>query len=113
MLPKKERLTRTEFNRFFAMGRRFSTPVAQIVYVPHERLHVSVVVSKKVEKRAVRRNKIRRQIYAIVRNYRAEEAVCGVFVIITRPGVHGHTYAALKDEITAQIRIILKKQQRS
>jgi len=99
MLPKKERLSRAEFNRFFSMGKRMHSPSVQVVYSPHPELHASVVVSKKVARLAVKRNKIRRRIYDIVRNYRLQNPVTGVFIFLTKPSVNTLTYEALKDEI--------------
>ncbi|MFZ2253149.1 MAG: ribonuclease P protein component [Minisyncoccia bacterium] len=109
MLPKKERLSRLEFNRFFSVGKRQHSPLFQIVFAPHETLHASVVVSKKIAKRAVVRNKIRRRIYDIVRNYHSEERMCGVFIFVVKPGVVTTPYAALKSEVITALQTIVKK----
>lgn len=106
MLPKKERLSRAEFNRFFSAGKRVHSPSLQYIYTPHTALHVSVVVSKKVAKLAVQRNKIRKRIYDIVRHYRAENGLTGVFIILTKAGVSSMTYVSLKEEIRSTIQKI-------
>ena len=103
MLPKKERLSRLEFSRFFSMGKRYHSPFFTIVHTPFEVLHVSVVVSKKISNRAVMRNKIRRRIYDIVRHYRTEQKVGGVFIFLTKKGVEKASYNSLKSEVYAQL----------
>ncbi len=100
MLPKKERLTRAEFNRFFGLGRRKHSPSFQVVYYPYEALHVSVVVSKKIAKTAVLRNKIRRRIYDIVRLYRKEFGLTGVYIFLAKAEAIPMKYDALKSAIT-------------
>lgn len=104
MLPKKERLTREEFNRFFSVGKRKHSPSLQCIYAPHDTLHVSVVISKKIYKSAVKRNKLRRRIYDMVRRYRAQHALTGVYIIIAKAGVTSLSHTALHDEVLACIK---------
>lgn len=106
MLPKKERLTRVEFNRFFSIGKRFHSPSFQVVYVPHSALHASVVVSKKNARLAVERNKIRRRIYDIVRHCKSDTGLSGVFIFLTKSGVQKASYVTLKDEIHTLVKKI-------
>ena len=108
MLPKKERLSRASFNRFFSMGKRFHTSLFTVVYTPHPTLHASVVVSKKVSNRAVVRNKIRRRIYDIVRHYRTETGMCGVFIFLTKPEIKNTPYTSLKDGVNAVLEKICR-----
>lgn len=103
MLPKKERLSRSEFNRFFSVGKRLHTPLFTMVYVPDSVLHASVVVPKKVSTKAVVRNKIRRQIYDIVRQHRSRLRTQGVFIFLVKPAVGGASYEMLKKEVVASI----------
>lgn len=109
MLPKKERLSREAFSRFFAMGRRMHTPHMQVLYTPFPTLHVSVVVSKKVGTRAVVRNKLRRRVYDTIRRYREQAEVSGVFICIMKQGSTQLTYAALKEEVHSMITKALTK----
>lgn len=109
MLPKKERLSRVEFNQFFSVGKRHHSPSLQIIFAPHTSLHVSVVVSKKIAKRAVVRNKIRRRIYDIVRNYRSKEAIRGVFIFMVKQPVATMPYNVLKTEVVSGIHAVVKK----
>jgi ribonuclease P protein component len=108
MLPKKERLSRAEFNRFFSLGKRFHSKNFTIVYTPHNSLHVSVVTSKKVSPHAVDRNKVRRRIYDIVRHYRSEYGTCGVFIFLTKAGVTKCPYSDLKEEVVTCLQTIVK-----
>ncbi len=108
MLPKKERLKRAEFSRFFSVGKRYHTPLFTMVYAPFETLHVSVVVSKKISNRAVVRNKIRRRIYDIVRHYRTETEVRGIFIFLTKKGVESTPYTSLKSEVYARLNALQK-----
>ncbi len=99
MLGKKERLSRDAFNRFFSVGKRYHSASFQVVYAAHSTFHASVVVPKKIEKLAVRRNTIRRRIYDILRHYTREQKTQGVFIVIVKQPVLKKNYAALKEEI--------------
>ena len=113
MLKKKERLTREAFNRFFSIGRRVHSPALQVIFSSHSTLHVSVVVSKKVAKQAVKRNKIRRQIYDIVRNYSKEAKIKGVFIFLVKQPILGMEYAEIQKLVCTQVGDILKKYSRT
>jgi ribonuclease P protein component len=89
MLPKKERLSREAFNRFFSAGKRINTTSFQVVYAVNPNFHASVVVSKKIARLAVERNRIRRQIYDMVRRYKKEHMeLHGVYIFIVQKGIH-------------------------
>jgi ribonuclease P protein component len=53
----------------FRRGRRFYSPYFTLFYLPHPTLEISPVVSKKVARRAVARNKIKRRIRHLGRLY--------------------------------------------
>lgn len=103
MLPRKERLSREAFNRFFSLGKRSHAHSFQLVYAPYETLHVSVVVSKKIAKTAVLRNKIRRRMYDIVRRYRTARGATGVHIFLMKPPSTGLPYSALKEEVEGHL----------
>ena len=109
MLPKKERLSRAEFNRFFSLGKRFHSKTFTIVYAPHDSLHVSVVTSKKVSPNAVDRNKVRRRIYDIVRHHRDEVGTRGVYIFLTKVGAKSAPYASLRDEVYEHLNTITRR----
>ena len=109
MLAKKERLSREAFSRFFVAGKRHHTTLFQIIYTPHPTFHASVVVSKKIAKTAVLRNKLRRRIYDIVRRQRVATGMTGVYIFITKPEVVKTTFTELKAQVEAALTKISPK----
>jgi len=85
MLPKANRLSRPEFNAFFASGTRFHHPCLTLIYQPNPVTKAAVVVGKKVAKKAVTRNLFRRQIYAGIARHTSNSKQSGVFILITKP----------------------------
>ena len=68
MLPKSHKLNSVEFKAVFDGGKTIHTDHFMVKTVPqtdHSRgLQAAVVVSKKISKKAVDRNRLRRQIFA-------------------------------------------------
>ena len=88
MLPQKERLSRELFNRSFSVGKRIHLPYLQlIVDSTSSSFHGSVVVSKKVYKKATDRNKLRRQLYAIMSTFYREHVSKATCIIIVKPNI--------------------------
>lgn len=90
------------------MGKRAHSPLYTIVYSPSPTFHASVVVSKKVARLAVDRNKIRRRIYDILRRYQSRTGVTGVCIVLTKATVRGKAYAEMSEDITTQLSRIMK-----
>ena len=84
MLAKLHRLSRAQFLDFFKSGKRRHSDVATVVCAPYPTFHASVVVSKKVAKKAVDRNKIRRQIYTQLSVVK-KQGGSGVFIVLVKP----------------------------
>lgn len=108
MLPKRERLSRKDFDRFFKTGRRYQNEYYTLVYTAHPSFHASVVVPAKVEKRATRRNKIRRRVYDIVRHCVDVRERGGVCIVLVKSPALTASYDELKlaleallDKVTA------------
>jgi ribonuclease P protein component len=99
MLPKKKRLKRSEFNRFFSIGKKKNISPFTVVYSPLPTFHASVVVSKKIERKAVGRNKLRRQIYDMVRRRQKETGASGVYIFVVKPEVKKFSYQTLKEAV--------------
>ena len=99
MLRKKERLNREAFNRFFSAGTRTHSQSFGLVYVPHPTFHASVVVPKKIVQKAVARNKLRRRIYDILRNFKQKDGPTGVYIVMVKPKAATSSYDELKTEI--------------
>lgn len=110
MLPKKKRLTTAEFNRFFSSGKRFHSTSLQLIYSPHPTFHGSVVVGKKVYKSAVKRNKLRRQLYDLLRNQESGLETKGVFIITTKPAAKEADFKTLKVELSNLLGKLTDKQ---
>lgn len=89
MLKKKERLTRVAFNHAFSTGSRTHTPYFQLVVANSTTFHGSVVVSKKVYKKAVDRNTQRRRLYAQLYLFHKAHASTKTFIVITKPAITG------------------------
>lgn len=108
MLKQTERLNRLDFSKFFKRGKRWHFPHLTIIYHDYPTLHASVVVSKKVAKTAVRRNKIRRRIYARLHNILKAKNKTGVFIIITKPSYDTLQRTAADELLVASIAPIIK-----
>lgn len=66
MLPKNNRLTHSEFPTFARSATKKSSDNLFINYTPGDNFKAGVVVSKKVSKKAVDRNRMRRVLYSIL-----------------------------------------------
>lgn len=99
MLPKNKRLNTAAFNKFFKTGRRFHTPYLTICFTPYTTFHASVVVGKKVNKNAVERNRIRRQLYSLLYSWQKKETVKGVFIVFTKPSAKDVSFKTLKNDL--------------
>lgn len=85
MLARSNRLTVKQFDQYFKTGKRFHFTHCTIVYTPLATFHGSVVVGKKVAKKAVIRNTIRRRVYAQLRLVCQKYEATGVFIILIKP----------------------------
>jgi ribonuclease P protein component len=84
MLAKKNRLTQAQFAHFFKTGKRFQTKTATLIFTPHPTFHGAVVVSKKVSKKAVDRNTLRRRVYAQLYQAKTTKPT-GVYIVVVKP----------------------------
>lgn len=100
MLPKKERLTKVAFDRSFSLGKRYHSPHFQLIVTSSTQFHGAVVVGKKVYKRAVDRNRLRRQLYATVyRWHKAHPLYSNTYLVITKPSAKTASAATLRAEL--------------
>jgi len=107
MFTKKERLTSKDFSRFFSSGKRFHSTFFTVVYTPYPTTHVSVVVPKKVARRAVQRNSLRRQVYDILRRYLKSDNKTGIFIVLMKKPSIEVEYAILKNNMYKRLKSIL------
>jgi ribonuclease P protein component len=85
MFAQSERLSRATFDTYFQSGKRIQSPFLTLVYTPHTERHASVVVGKKVAKKAHERNHIRRRVYGVLYRELVKNDVRGVFIVLTKP----------------------------
>lgn len=98
MLKRSERLNRAQFTEFGRQGKRFHAEALTISFTPHTRFHGAVVISKKVAKSAVRRNKLRRQVYALLAQAK-QSGRSGVFVCVLKPEAEKMTSAQFRGAV--------------
>ena len=69
MIPKKSRITRENFEKVMKKGGLLNSSLFSLRFLqnPYKTTHFSVVVSKKVAKTAVSRNKLRRWGYSVLK----------------------------------------------
>jgi ribonuclease P protein component len=84
--PRSARVrVRAEFDAVFAKGHRAATPVLALHYLPDDRpARIGFAVSRKVDSRAVIRNRIKRVLRDHFRRHRAEMGP-GAYVVVARP----------------------------
>lgn len=71
MIPKLNRINREDFEKILKKGRLQNSGLFSLRFLenPYNTTNIGVVVSKKVAKTAVSRNKIRRRAYSLVQKY--------------------------------------------
>lgn len=98
MLSKKNRLTRSQFDEYFKRGKRFHSPHLQLIYTPAEQFSGAAVVGKKVFKKAVDRNTMRRRLYGVLYREGHQRGRTGIFILIAKPPAKQLARAALLTE---------------
>ena len=104
MLKKKERLTKKEFDRFFSLGQRRPNNLFTLIFSPNPTFHGAVVVGKKVFKKAVDRNRLRRRLYNILYRLSRENNLQGVYIILAKPEAGRVSFAVLKQCLENEIK---------
>ncbi len=84
MLKKKNRLSAAEFEMVFSIGRRIHTENVQLLYTPSSVYKAAVVVPKKICKKAVDRNLVRRKTYHLLRE-QSDNSTGNYIYIIKKP----------------------------
>lgn len=106
MFKKRERLNRSEFSHYFEIGLRKHSKYLTFIILPSPTRKVAVVVGKKVAKSAVKRNTIRRRVYAVLRkqlqNYH------GVFIVLVKPSLAALPRKAAELEVITAIAQVTK-----
>jgi ribonuclease P protein component len=102
MLPKKYRLRlKKDFDRIFKEGRFAGGRFFTLGYLKNNMdfSRFAVVVAKKVDKRAVRRNLIRRRTSEIIRLGQEKIKTGFDLVFIAKPAVLDKSYKEIEDDI--------------
>jgi ribonuclease P protein component len=113
MRAKEQHISRREFEYVLKRGCRHQSTTLTIVSAPKPLIQgvcampsYGVVVSKKVAKKAVVRNRIRRQVYAAL----ATSGVTGQYVVVfTKPALLHLSYQALQDEVCTAVQHIVTR----
>ncbi len=108
MVATQNRVSRSQFPAYFASGKRFHSEYFTIVYTKAADFRVSVVVSKKVAKSAVDRNRLRRRAYGVVERFAKEHTVGGIYIILYKPGALKATRVALQSQLATLLAQIEK-----
>lgn len=104
MLPRTNKVGKRQFPSPTAPGRVFASPLFSGKVTPladrTTPARYAVVVSKKVAKSAVARNKIRRRVFAIIRTHKGIEKQGFAMVFYMRNPATIAPYQALEDAVT-------------
>lgn len=108
MFKKAERLSKREFDEVFRIGKRHHFPHLTVIIAPRESRSVSVVVGKKVSRLAVRRNTLRRRIYAILREVLTQYSFNQAMIVITKPSFNSLTRTAAEQLVRKSVEQLLE-----
>lgn len=108
MLKKTARLSRVEFLAVFSRPTKYwHLPLYSIYYSLSPTFKVSVVVGKKVSKLAVRRNRLRREIYGwLKQEYSNNPKLVGNYIFITKPAYAQKTTAERQSIIKEMLKYL-------
>ncbi len=110
MFKKTERLSSKEFSAYFKSGKRQHSPEFTMITSPLPAgRKIAVVVGKKVSKTAVGRNRLRRFVYAQLRQEFGEKDYKGALLLIMKPAFLKLT----KKEAVAAVRRVVVQLQKS
>lgn len=99
MFKNSERLSRGGFDTYFKTGKRIQGPHLTLIYQAAKQRHVSVVVGKKVFKKAHDRNQLRRRVYGVLYRTLTQNNQTGVFIVLTKPSITSLTKKAQIDAV--------------
>lgn len=89
--PQARVRAKADFDRVFAHGRRFATPLLTMHHLDDAApARLGLAVSRKVDRRAVVRNRIKRRLRDHFRRHRAALAA-GAYVVVARSAAAGAT----------------------
>lgn len=103
MLPSKNRVKRGEIEKSASNRRLFRGVMVSISMVPgaensNNSPKITVIVSKKIIKTAVSRNRLKRRIYSIMQEH-LSHMQSGIYMIYIKKESKNASYRELKDDI--------------
>lgn len=107
MLPPAHRLTRRrDFARVSAAGKSVYTPTLRLrwVFTGRKASRLAVVVSTRVSKHATKRNRLRRQLRAVLREQLPHVKPGFDAVLSAAPPALGRSYGVLGKEVQTLVR---------
>lgn len=107
MFKKSERLSKSEFTHYFGVGSKKHFKHLTCIISPATTRKVAVVVGKKVAKSAVKRNTIRRRVYAAIRK-ELDQQDKGVLIVIVKPSFATLSRKVAVSEVATMIAQVLK-----
>lgn len=108
MLKKANRLNHKEFSKYFAEGKRIHNTYSTVIFSPTPNFQSSVVVGKKIYKKAHDRNLIRRRFYAIISEINRNRTVGGTYIFLVKPIIKNLTKKDFIELVTLEIGRTLK-----
>lgn len=104
-LPREARVrARPEFDRVFAEGKRTASPLLALHWRPDgDGARMGLAVSRKVDRRAVGRNRIKRALREQFRHLRHQLA-SGAYVVVARPLAARSDQSALQQALVDALR---------
>ncbi len=98
MLSKNKRIPRALFKPLLESKKYFNSQNFSLRTALANETRVAVSVSKKISKKAVIRNKIRRRVYSVTRTF-IPHLPKRLFLLIAKPGAEKTKGENLKDEL--------------
>ncbi|MFI5158418.1 MAG: ribonuclease P protein component [Sphingobacteriales bacterium] len=104
MLKKANRITKTrDLQSVYRKGKTLHTPALVIKFLPGLKFRVGLVVSKKISKKAVERNRIKRALREELRLNKPNLAL-GEYMLVAKPGASIYKNAALRADLVKSLK---------
>lgn len=107
MLPVAKRLSRQDFVTLRKRGKALHSSFFTLVHVPQTESRGAVVVAKKVALEAVTRNRLKRQLRALLPACFAASA--GLYLLVAKPAAKARTFSELEASLTELLQKIGSK----
>jgi len=102
MLPKYRRIPRRLFKPLLESRKYFNSEHFSLRVIPSKEVRIAVSVSKKIYKKAVVRNKVRRRVYSAMRDLISSLRV-GLYLVVAKHGSEKTKGKELKNELKSLI----------